>query len=206
MLTYPAAWALNGDFVPERTHHSAHPSIVPFQAFETNDGWLVVACPKEKFWQRLVEALGMPELASEPRFRGFVARREHKDEILTLLGDAFHQRGTAEWIKLLTAAQVPCGPVNTVAEALVDPQTEARRMVATTEHPRFGEVRQVVSAVRVGEEPATHRRAPRRHEDASAVLGDLLGYSEEQQTQLASDGAFGADFAPASPESGESNV
>lgn len=52
MLTYPAAWALNGDYVPARTHHSAHPSIVPFQAFQSKDGWIVIACPKEKYLKK----------------------------------------------------------------------------------------------------------------------------------------------------------
>ena len=60
MLTYPAAWALNSDFIPTRTHHSAHPSLVPFQAFRTADGWIVVACPKEKFWHRLGGRPGRP--------------------------------------------------------------------------------------------------------------------------------------------------
>ena len=195
MLTYPAAWALNGDFVPRRTHHSAHPSIVPFQVFETQDGWLVVACPKEKFWQRLVEAMGLSDLAVDFRFQGFAARHEHADEVLAILGESFRQCSTSEWVTILSAAQVPCGPVNTVAEALADPQSTARHVVVSTQHPRFGEVRQVGSAVRVGDEPSTYRRAPRRHEDAGAVLGDLLGYSEERQSTLAAQGAFGIDFA-----------
>ena len=194
MLTYPAAWALNGDFVPRRTHHSAHPSIVPFQVFATKDGWLVVACPKEKFWHRLVEAIEMPDLAVDPRFQGFAARYENAEELLALLGTAFEQRSTGEWVEILSAAQVPCGPVNSVDQALADPQAAARHVVVSTEHPRFGEVRQVASAVRVGDEPATHRRAPRRHEDADAVLGLLLGYSEEHRGALAGEGAFGADY------------
>lgn len=194
MLTYPAAWALNGDFVPRRTHHSAHPSIVPFQVFKSKDGWLVVACPKEKFWRRLVEVLEMPQLADNPRFQGFAARYENADEVLAILGEAFLQRPTNEWVEILTEAQVPCGPVNSVAQALADPQSAARHVVVTTEHPRFGEVRQVGSAVRVGKEPTTHRRAPRRHEDADAVMGTLLGYSEEHRATLAAGGAFGTDY------------
>ncbi len=195
MLTYPAAWSLNGDFIPRRTHHSAHPSIVPFQAFESRDGWLVVACPKEKFWQRLVEAMGLPDLAVDPRFQGFAARHEHADEVLSILAESFHQRSTSDWVTILSAAQVPCGPVNSVAEALADPQSMARHVVVSTQHPHFGEVRQVVSAVRVGEEPSTYRRAPRRHEDAGAVLGELLGYSKERQATLAAQGTFGIDFS-----------
>src|SRR5665213_324186 len=198
MLTYPAAWELNGDFVPRRTHHSAHPSIVPFQVFESKDGWIVVACPKEKFWRRLVDAMELEELASDPRFEGFAARREHAHEVLSILERAFVSRSTSEWEAILSAAQVPCGPVNSVAQALVDPQSVARHVVVSTEHPRFGEVRQVASAVRVGDEPATHRRAPRRHEDADAILGDLLGYSEQFRSELSADGAFGADFSGAS--------
>jgi crotonobetainyl-CoA:carnitine CoA-transferase CaiB-like acyl-CoA transferase len=79
MLTYPAVWALNGDFQPTRTHHSAHPSLVPFQAFQAADGWLVVACPKEKFWARLAAAIGHPELSADGRFASFAARRRNED-------------------------------------------------------------------------------------------------------------------------------
>ncbi len=205
MLTYPAAWALNSDFEPRRTHHSAHPSIVPFQAFESKDGWIVVACPKEKFWQRLVEAMGLHELATEPRFQGFANRHRYAADVLAILEPAFAKRSTAEWLDLLSAAQVPCGPVNSVAQALADVQSTARGVVVSTEHPHFGHVRQVASAVRVGSEPSEHRRAPLRHEDAAEVLGTLLGYSPEQQVHLATEGAFGAHFSSNRQKEAEGN-
>lgn len=85
LLTYPAIWWLNGEIEPVRKSKSAHPSLIPFQAFEANDGWLVVACPKEKFWQRLTIAIGCPELASDPRFRNFKARHENSDELAAIL-------------------------------------------------------------------------------------------------------------------------
>ncbi len=194
MLTYPAAWALNGEFVPERTHHSAHPSVVPFQAFESMDGWFVVACPKEKFWRRLVVAIGRSELAEDPRFDGFAGRREHASEVLQILSDTFVQRPTSYWLAMLREAQVPCGPVNTVREALADPQTEARGLVVTTSHPYFGDVRQVATAVRVGERASVHRRAPRRHEDAEEILRETLRYAPERVRALADEGAFGEEF------------
>jgi crotonobetainyl-CoA:carnitine CoA-transferase CaiB-like acyl-CoA transferase len=194
MLTYPAAWAMNGEFSPERTHHSAHPSIVPFQAFQSSDGWFVVACPKEKFWRQLVEAVRRPDLLDDLRFAGFAGRREHAEEVVSILSEIFLQESTAYWVDALSAAQVPCGPVNTVAEALADPQTEARGLVVTTRHPYFGEVRQVATAVRVGEMPTTHRRAPRRHEDADEILRSILQYPLEQVRELESRGAFGHEF------------
>lgn len=190
MLTYPAAWQLNSDFVPTRTHHSAHPSLVPFQAFPTTDGWLVVACPKEKFFRRLAEAVGHPEWPDDPRYKNFAARREHAENLLAELEKVFAAGTSDHWLALLRTAGVPCGPVNSVAQALVDPHTFARGMVVETEHPYFGTVRQVASPLRVRPgglgEPGErrHRRAPRRDEDADYVYTELLRYDAERVERL----------------------
>ncbi len=197
MLTYPATWQLNGDFVPRRTHHSAHPSLVPFQAFETADGWLVIACPKEKFWKRLTEAAGRPELSEDPRFATFADRRRNRDTLVPILEDIFAARATKDWLELLTSAGVPCGPVNSVEAAFADPHVEARGMVVETDHPRFGRVRQVRSPVRVGAQTPEYRRGPGRHESAGRVLGEILGYDEETVEKLATGGAFGPGRIPA---------
>jgi crotonobetainyl-CoA:carnitine CoA-transferase CaiB-like acyl-CoA transferase len=191
MLTYPAIWSLNGDFQPVRTHHSAHPSVVPFQAFPTADGWIVVACPKEKFWRRLVAVLDRSDLLADERFADFAARRRHAAVLVPMLEAEFLARPSAYWLEHLRAVGVPCGPVNSVAAALADPQTAARDLVVETEHPRFGTVRQVGSPVRVGADPPTYRRAPTRHEDGPELLHRLLGYDERRVAELAATGAFG---------------
>jgi crotonobetainyl-CoA:carnitine CoA-transferase CaiB-like acyl-CoA transferase len=191
MLTYPAIWNLNGDFEPARTHHSAHPSLVPFQAFRAREGWIVVACPKEKFWRRLAIAVGRPELASDERFATFADRRRNETELRAILDEVFVSRSAPEWLDVLRAAGVPCGPVNSVSQALADDHTVARGMVVQTEHPRFGAVRQVRSPVRVGGDEPEYRRAPARHEDAVAVLSGLLGYDAAHIEELAHRGAFG---------------
>lgn len=201
MLTYPATWALNSDFVASRTHHSAHPSLVPFQAFPVQGGWIVVACPKEKFWRSLTRVLGHPEWATDPRFDRFSQRRQHARILIPLLEAAFLDRPAQEWLALLRAAGVPCGPVNTVEQALADPHTLARGMIVETEHPRFGVVRQVAAAVRVGEERVAHRRAPRRNEQAEEILGGLLGYGPEDRDRLGRAGAFGKPPAHCPPDS-----
>jgi crotonobetainyl-CoA:carnitine CoA-transferase CaiB-like acyl-CoA transferase len=184
MLTYPAAWQLNSDFEPRRTHHSAHPSLVPFQAFPTGDGWLVVACPKEKFFRRLAEVVGHPEWPDDPRYRDFAARRNNAEPLLAELEAVFATGTSAHWLGLLRAAGVPCGPVNSVAQALGDPHTLARGMVIETEHPHFGTVRQVASPLRVGSPQRRHRRGPRRDEDADYVLREVLGYDTGRVEQL----------------------
>src|SRR5262245_37882971 len=169
LLSYVGTWYLTAGIEPRRAPHSAHPSLVPFQNFRTADGWIVVACPKEKFWRRLAEVLGRPDLATDVRFADFDGRRLHRDELSATLQAIFTGDTSARWLERLTAAGIPCGPVNTLAEALADPQTEAREMVVETEHPRFGSVRQVASPVRVGDLPVPHRRGPQRNEDAAYV-------------------------------------
>ncbi|MET7425145.1 CoA transferase [Dactylosporangium sp. NPDC005555] len=194
MLTYPAVWHLNGGFEPVRTHHSAHPSLVPFQVFRALDGWLVVGCAKEKFWQRLaalLDRLAGTSLAGDPRFATFADRHRHTAQLLRILEGAFAARTVAAWLADLEPAGIPCGPVNDVAAALADPHTAARGMVVETEHPRFGTIRQPASPVRVGDEPVPHRRAPRRNEDASYVLHDVLGYDDTRVAGLTAAGAFG---------------
>lgn len=195
MLNYPAAWHLNEGFEPVRTRHSAHPSLVPFQAFEASDGWMVVGCAKEKFWVRLAEHLGHPQWASDPRFAGFADRLAHQDELLELLEAEFRTRPVEEWLTGLSAAGIPCAPINTVGQALREEQTTARRMVVETDHPRFGRVRQVASPVRVGTQQPTYRRAPQRNEDLDHVLTQVAGYDAARIAELRAGGAFGAAAA-----------
>lgn len=191
MLTYPAAWHLNAGFEPVKTRHSAHPSLVPFQVFEGSDGWFVAGCAKEKFWRRLVTVLGSPSWILDDRFATFELRREHADELLPQLEEAFRQRPVAEWIEALEEAGVPCGAVNSVADALTDRHTVDRGLIVSTEHPRFGTVRQVASPVRVGERRAEHTRAPLINEHAEEILSGLLGYETRTIEDLARQSAFG---------------
>ena len=194
MLTYLATWTLNGEYVPARTEHSAHPSLVPFQNFETADGWIVLGCAKEKFWQRLVEVLDVEELRDNNRFGSFALRGEHRGEVLATVQRRLLDKPTGEWLERLEPAGVPCAPVYTVSEALRDPHVAARALIAETEHPLFGVVRQPASPVRVGppgNDRGQYRRAPLRNEDMSYVLTDIVGYDAQQIADLTASGAFG---------------
>jgi crotonobetainyl-CoA:carnitine CoA-transferase CaiB-like acyl-CoA transferase len=191
MLGYLGTWHLTAGYQPGRTTHSAHPSMVPFQAFRTADSWIVIACPKEKFFRRLTEALGRPDLATDVRFADFAGRQEHRAALLAVLEPILASRSTAEWDRMLRAAGVPSGQVQTVADALREPQVTARGGIVDCEHPRWGTVRQVASPLRLAGRAATVQRAPRRNEHAQEILTGLLGYSADAVAGLEGHGAFG---------------
>ena len=196
-----ATWVATAGYEPERVPDSAHPSLVPFQNFQTADGWIVVACPKETFWRKLCVALDTPELADDARYASFSGRYENRAELLAELQSRFIGQSTGAWLDTLAAAGVPCAPINDVAGALADPQSVARGSIVTTEHPRFGTVRQVASPLRLsGGEPPV-RTAPRRGEDGRSVLERVCGYSGSAIDALQDEGAFG--LAPAYSAIGE---
>lgn len=191
MLTYLGTWHATMGYLPKRMSHSAHPSVVPFQTFQSSTGWFVVACAKEKFWKKLVVAIKAPELEDDPRFLDFVLRNENREELTALLSEIFRGEETSFWVELLRNSGVPCAPVNSVPEALAEQQVEARKLLVETNHPRWGTVRSIASPVRVGEARSEHKRAPYRNEHSEYVLGHLLGYDNKQIDELSRSGAFG---------------
>jgi crotonobetainyl-CoA:carnitine CoA-transferase CaiB-like acyl-CoA transferase len=200
MLTYVGTWSASRDHETPRRSESAHPSIVPFQALPTGDGWIVVACAKEKFWRALCEAIEAPELLVDPRFQDFAARDENRDAVVAALHQRFATRGSEEWVAILTAAGVPVGRVNTVGAAFTDPQVEAREGIAEYEHPRLGTVRQPASPLRVSGHTAPATPAPGA--DNEELLREA-GWSDERLREAAAEGAFG-DLAEDAAPSAES--
>jgi crotonobetainyl-CoA:carnitine CoA-transferase CaiB-like acyl-CoA transferase len=193
LLTYPGTWHMTAGYEPARTHHSAHPSLIPFQAFEASDGWLVVGCAKEKFWQRLTVVMDRPDLAEDPRFATFADRNRNREVIVPLLEELFQRRTVAEWLAPMYAASIPCAPINDVAGALVDPHTAERGLIAETDHPVYGTVRSLRSAVRVGppgDDRAPTRGAPAIGADTDRVLREL-GYDDKKIAALRDAGALG---------------
>jgi crotonobetainyl-CoA:carnitine CoA-transferase CaiB-like acyl-CoA transferase len=193
MLTYVASWTMapGSTYEPQRLACSAHPSIVPFQNFRTADGWIVIVCAKEKFWQRLVDVLGIAHVRDDPRFAGFAARRANRAHVVAAVQEALAVRTTADWIAALTTAGVPCGPINDVRAALADPQTAARALITEIEHPAFGTASWIASPVRVGDAPSEHHRAPHLGEHTEIILRDELGYTNDRIAELRANGAFG---------------
>jgi crotonobetainyl-CoA:carnitine CoA-transferase CaiB-like acyl-CoA transferase len=185
LLTYVGTWVASRGYVPRRHPNSAHPSLIPFQLFPTADGWLVIACAKEKFWQRLVHVIGRPELGDDPRFCTFVAREANRVDITTELEHAFVKRKTDEWLVDLRAAGIPAGAINDVAAALEDPQAQAREVISEFTHPHLGTVRQLKSPLRLDDGRAAIERGPFLGEHTAQLLSELCDYDTSMLDQLA---------------------
>jgi crotonobetainyl-CoA:carnitine CoA-transferase CaiB-like acyl-CoA transferase len=184
-LMYVGTWAASRGYVPPRRRNSAHPSIVPFQNVPTADGWIVVACPKQKFWESLCTAIGRPELAGDPRFADFAARDRNRDELEPILEATFRERRSDEWLAVLAEAGVPSSAVNDVPAALEEAP------LVEYEHPQLGSVRQVASPLRLSDAEPPVQRAPGRGEHTEELLIELCGYSPERVRELAAAGVFG---------------
>jgi crotonobetainyl-CoA:carnitine CoA-transferase CaiB-like acyl-CoA transferase len=179
-LTYLGTWVASRGFDPPRTADSAHLSMVPFQTFSTADGRIVISCPKENLWRRLCVAIERPELAEDERFDDFAARSRNREELVALLTSELTRLPTAVWLERFEAQGVPCGAVNSVEDALADPQVRARGGLVEYDHPSLGAVRTMRTPLRLSthETPAV-RRGPLLGEHSDDVLRDVCGYDDE---------------------------
>jgi len=171
---------------------SAHPLNAPYQAFRTADGWITVGAANQTNWLRLVEVLGVRELAEDPRFEENASRMTNLPALIDALAPHFAARTTADWLALLEAAGVPAGPVLDIAEMHRDPQTLARDMVVSAEHSRLGPVQTIGLPVKFSGTPGGVRRAaPLYGEHSREVLAEF-GFAEAEVDRLLAAGAVAA--------------
>ena len=190
LLAYVATWYLTAGFEAQRTFKSAHPTLVPFQNFETSDGWIVVVCAKEVFWERLVEVLDEAQFRSA-RFATFAERLANGKELLDALDRRFLQRPTKDWIELLTSSGVPCAPVNTLGGAMAEPQASARDLFHSFPHRQHGDVTVIRSPLRLWERSYSTVAAPGLGENTWEIMRDVLEVGSEEVKRWEDAGAFG---------------
>jgi crotonobetainyl-CoA:carnitine CoA-transferase CaiB-like acyl-CoA transferase len=171
---------------------SAHPLNAPYQAFRTADGWITVGAANQTNWLRLVEVLGVRELAEDPRFQENADRMANLPALIDALAPHFAARPAADWLARLEAAGVPAGPVLDIAEMHRDPQTLARDMVVSVEHSRLGPVQTIGLPVKFSGTPGGVRRAaPLYGEHSREVLAEF-GFAAAEIERLLAAGAVAA--------------
>ena len=154
---------------------SRHPSIAPFEALETKRGYVVVAAGNDSLFAKLCDALGRPDLARDPRFASNDDRTRNVDALTPLLEAALASRTAPEWLEILEAAGVPCGPVNDVAALLDDPQVAARNMIVALDDPEAGGMKVAGNPIKLSgvADPATRGAAPELDADRERILAEF---------------------------------
>lgn len=166
LLDTQVAWLANqgsnylvsGD-VPERLG-TAHPNIVPYQNMKVQDGYILLAVGNDGQFKKCCEIVGAPELGTDPRYASNGLRIENRDELITKLEALFVQQPLEYWLEHLSAAHVPCGPINSIDRVFENEQVIHRNMQFDLAHPTAGKVPQVANPVKFSETPIEYKSAP----------------------------------------------
>ncbi|MCL6261797.1 CaiB/BaiF CoA-transferase family protein [Craterilacuibacter sp. RT1T] len=170
---------LVGREVPPRLGN-AHPNIVPYQVFACADGHFILACGNDRQFRAICECIAKPELANDARFATNPQRVQYRELLVAELAGAFICRSRGQWLEMLEAAGVPCGPINTVDEAFADPQVRHRQMEMHMQDSMGQDVPQVACPIRLSGTPLEYALAPPKlGEHTDAVLSGL-GYTPAQ--------------------------
>ena len=162
---------------PKR-YGNAHANIVPYETFKTQDGYIAIGVGNDRQWQRFCEVLGKSEWAVDARFITNSKRVENRTTLISMIRAVTLTQDRAEWCRLLQAAGVPCGPINSIDQVFSDAQVLHREMKVEIPHPTAGKVKLAGFPYKLSRTPATiTRHPPLLGEHTETVLRDLLGYS-----------------------------
>ena len=187
LLDFQAArYTMSGEVPPQVGND--HPTSMPTSAYTTADGHMNVAATGTKMWQRVCEAIGRPELFEHPDFKTAQDRAKNRKSLNEALNKGFASKPSAEWVDILNAAGVPCGPIYSMDQVFADPQVKHVQAAAEVVHKTHGKLRLINQPVKLSRTPAKLVAAsPERGEHTEEVLLDL-GFNSQDIKKLKSEG------------------
>jgi len=191
LLNLGSNYLLTGQ--PPKRHGNAHPSIVPFNVFQTKDRQVFLSASSDSRWKRLCQVCGLDHLIDDPRFSTSGARMQHRAELERLLQDKLQEKAADEWMDLMdkSGAGVPFAPINTLDRIFNDPQVIAREIVTEITHPVTGRIKLVGMPVRYDDSRGKVRLPPPRlGEHNREILVRLLGYNDQDVETLQEEGVI----------------
>lgn len=187
-MTYQAGYYFATGENPKRLG-SAHPSLVPYQAFRTKDGYVNVAVGSERIWRRFVVAIGAPHLGDDPRFKTNPDRVKHRAALIAVLEPVLAARTTREWAETFEGSGVPAGPIYLLSDLFNDPQVRHRQMVVDVDHPRAGRIKQTGVPMKLSETPGRIASPPPLLGQHTEDILRELGFDATETASLRSRGA-----------------
>ncbi|MCM3726297.1 CoA transferase [Neobacillus cucumis] len=162
--------------VPRRLG-SSHPNLVPYQVFETKDGYVIIAVPNDWLWRKMCVALELDHLKDHPKFAVNVNRVANREELVAILTEYTKSKESSEIIERLKKAGIPSGPINDIAQLLEHPQVQYREMIQEVEHPTIGTLKMLGIPLKLSDTPGSVRKAPPLLGENTDDVLTALGYS-----------------------------
>lgn len=189
--------------VPEKTDRRHVPNPLSNTYPTGDEKWLVLANNRlqaDQVWNDLCQVLGMPQIASDPRFNSYDRRRENAAALVDILGGVFLTRSRDEWVSLLKQREIVCGPVNEYAEVVRDPQMLANEYIVEVDDPRIEQARTVGIPVHLSQTPGKVRRmGPEQGEHTEEVLREIASYTPQEIARLNGLGVIKCLHSPGVP-------
>ncbi len=168
-----------------------HPQVVPYEAVQASDGdWFMLGVASDNVWGAFCRQVGREDLAGDPRFQNNADRIANYDALLPIVREIIRGKPGNEWLRELRAAGVPCGRINTVAEALGDPHVIERGFIVELEHPALGLIKSLATPIHLADTPLVYRRHPPRLGEHSDEVAAELGYNSDEIARLRADGVL----------------
>ncbi len=182
---------LNANVEPQKIGNT-HASIVPYQVFRAQDKYIIIAVGSEALWKKFVRVLNAEEsLGADERYANNRGRNEHRRELIAHIQKILETKPAAYWVDELRAQEIPCGPINSAAEALNDAQTRARGMIVEIEHPLIGIAKSVGNPIHFSETAVTYQKHPPLLGEHNEEILRELGKSEQEILNLEQEGVTG---------------
>ncbi len=170
---------------------NAHPNIVPYELFATEDRWIAIGIGNDRQWELLCKVAGWEDLAENNRFATNPGRVQNRDELIPLLQERFQTRRSQEWLDLIQTAGIPCGSVNNIDEIFRDPQVLARQMLQEIPHPTAGTIKMAGSPLKLSRTPVRmDAPPPLLGQHTEEVLRQYLGVTSQDIQRLREEGAI----------------
>lgn len=200
LLTYAAGNYFATGQRPQR-FGNAHPTITPYQPFETADGHIIVAVGNDKLWQAFCQVADLEELANDPRFATNPDRVTNRDQLIPLIAARIKERTSDTWLDQLQAAGIPCGPIYALDQTFADPHVQAREMVVEMPHPTGATIKMTGIPVKFSGTPGRIVLPPPLLGQHTEEVLKEIGYSQEEISALASSGVI--QLGPAGEHEGQ---
>ena len=168
-----------------------HPQVVPYEAVQASDGdWFMLGVASDNVWRAFCRQVEREDLAADPRFQTNAERIANYDALLPTVREIVRAKPADDWLTELRAAGVPCGRINTVAEALGDPHVIERGFIIELEHPALGPIKSLATPIHLADTPLVYRRHPPRLGEHSDEVARQIGYSPAEIAQLRAAGVL----------------